>query len=148
MAATAWTIYDKAKKKIGNGTIVLGAGVLKVHLHTSASNASTSTVSLHSSVSNEVTQGNGYLSAGKSLLTLQWTVGTSAAQYKLDAADPLWTATGGNIANIKFAVLRTSINASTGHVLCWSRLTTNQFTLSSGNTLTIQMHADGVFTLV
>jgi hypothetical protein len=147
MAATAWTIYDKAKKKIGNGTIVLGAGVVKAHLHTSASNASTSAVSLHSSVSSEVTEGNGYLSAGKSLASLAWTVGASAAQYKFDAADPLWTATGGNIANIKFAVLRTSVNASTGHALCWSRLTTTQFTLTSGNTLTIQMNASGIFTL-
>lgn len=147
MSATAWTIYDKAKKKIGNGTIVLGAGVFKVHLHTSASNASTSTISLHSSVSSEVTQGNGYLSAGKSLTTLAWTVGASAAQYKFDADDPLWTATGGTIPNIKFAVIRTSINASTGHVLCWSRLTTAQFTLGSGNTLTIQMNAAGIFTM-
>jgi hypothetical protein len=147
MAATAWTIYDKAKKKIGNGVIVLGAGVVKAHLHTSASNASTSAVSLHSSVNNEVAQGNGYLSAGKSLASLAWTVGASAASYKFDAADPVWTGTGGTIPNIKFCVLRTSINASTGHALCWSRLTTAQFTLASGNTLTIQMAALGIFTL-
>jgi len=147
MAATAWTLYDKAKKKIGNGTIVLGAGVVKGHLHTSASNASTSTLSLHSSVNNEVAQGNGYLSAGKSLTGLAWTVGASAASYKFDANDPIWTATGGTIPNIKFSVLRTSINASTGHALCWSRLTTAQFTLTQGNTLTVQMNALGIFTL-
>lgn len=147
MAATAFTLYDKAKKKIGNGTIVLGSGVVKAHLHTSASNASTSTMSLHSSVSSEVTEGNGYLSAGKSLASLSWTVGASAAQYKFDAADPIWTATGGNIANIKFFVLRTSVNASTGHLICWSKLTTAQFTLTSGNTLTVQFNSAGIFTL-
>lgn len=146
-AATAFTLFDKAKKKIGNGTIVLGSGVMKAHLHTSASNASTSTLSLHSSVSSEVTQANGYLSAGKSLAALAWTVGASAAQYKFDATDPIWTASGGTIPNIKFFVLRTSLNASTGHLLCWSRLTTAQFTLGSGNTLTVQFNASGIFTL-
>ena len=45
MAATAWTLYNKAKKKIGNGTIQLGVQNFKVQLHTSASNASTATLS-------------------------------------------------------------------------------------------------------
>ncbi len=36
MAATAWALWNKAKKKIGNGTIQLGTNVLKVQLHTSA----------------------------------------------------------------------------------------------------------------
>lgn len=147
MSATAFTLYDKAKKKIGNGTIILGSGVVKAHLHTSASNASLSTFSLHSSLNNEVAQGNGYLSAGKSLATMVWTVGASAASYKFDAADPIWTASGGTIPNIKFFVLRTSTNASTGHALCWTRLTTAQFTLGANNTLTVTFNTLGIFTL-
>lgn len=143
MAATAWTLYDRAKKKIGNGTIQLGVNIFRIQLHTSASNASTSTLSLASSVSGEVSNGNGYTTGGKSISGL-WTVGASAAQYKFDAnTDPIWTATGGNIANIKFAVLKNSA----GQAVAWSRLTSNQFTLTQNNTLTIQMHANGIFTL-
>lgn len=144
MAATAWSIYNKAKKKLGNGTIQLGTNVLKVQLHTSASNASTFTLSTAASVSNEVSNGFGYTTGGKSLTSVTWTTGASAKQYRLDAADPVWTATGGTIANIKFAVIKNSA----GQALCWSRLTTSQFAVATGNTLTLTLNASGIFTLV
>lgn len=144
MAATAWSIYNKAKKKLGNGTIQLGTNVLKVQLHTSASNASTFTLSTAASVSNEVSNGNGYTTGGKSLTSVTWTTGASAKQYRLDAADPVWTATGGTIANIKFAVIKNSA----GQALCWSRLTTSQFAVATGNTLTLTLNTSGIFTLV
>ena len=146
MAATAWTLYDKAKKKIGNGVISLGVDILTMQLHTSASNASTSTLSLASSVTSQVANGVGYVTGGKTLTTVEWTVGTSAAQYKLDCVDPIWTATGGNITNIKFAMIRNSAGGS-AHALCWSRLTTAKFDLTQNNTLTVQINANGIFTL-
>lgn len=144
MAATAWQLYNLAKKKIGNGTIQLGVNTLKMQLHTSASNASTFTLSTAASVTNEVTTGNGYTTGGQTLASVVWTTGASAKQYKLDAADPIWTATGGNIANIKFAVIKNSA----GQAICWSRLTTAQFTLTTANTLTVQLNASGIFTLL
>lgn len=143
MAATAWALYNKAKKKIGNGTIQLGVNTLKMQLHTSASNASTATLSTAASVTNEVAAGNGYATGGATLASVTWTTGASAAQYRLDAADPIWTATGGTIANIKFAVIKNSA----GHAICWSKLTTAQFTLAQNNTLTVQFAATGIFTL-
>lgn len=144
MAATAWSFYNEAKKYIGNGTIKLGVDTFKMQLHTSASNASTFTLSTAASVSSEVSAGNGYTAGGATLASVVWTVGASAKQYKFDCADPVWTATGGNIANIKFAVIKNSA----GYAVCWSRLTTAQFTLTSANTLTVQINASGVFTLV
>lgn len=144
MAATAWTLYDKAKKKLMNGTIQLGVNVFKMQLHQSTSNASTSTLSLASSVSNEVAAGSGYATGGKSLTSITWTTGASVSQYRFDSADLVWTATGGNIANIKFAVVKNSA----GQALMWSRLTTAQFTLTQNNTLTVQINANGYFTLV
>ena len=53
MAATAWQLYNSAKKYIGNGTITLGAGVFKMVLAQTASNASTFTLSTYASVTNE-----------------------------------------------------------------------------------------------
>jgi hypothetical protein len=147
MSATAWSTYNKAKQKIGNGVILLGTNNFKIQLHTSASNASTFTLTASSELTNEVTNGNGYLTGGKALASVIWTVGASAKQYKFNSANPVWTASGGNIANIKFAVIRNSTSVGGGKVLCWSRLTTSQFTLSSTNTLTIQMNAAGIFTL-
>ena len=147
MAATAWSVYNTAKKKIGNGTIKLGVDNFKMMLLTSASNASTFTLSLASQLTGEVLAGNGYTTGGKLLAGVVWTVGASAKQYKFSSSNPVWTATGGNIASIKFAVIRNSVSATGGHVLCWSRLTTAQFTLSQTNTLTVQMNASGIFTL-
>lgn len=144
MAATAWTLYDKAKKKLANGTIKLGVDVFKMQLHTSASNASTSTLSTAASVTGEVANGNGYTTGGKSLTSITWTTGASVSQYRFDSADLVWTATGGNIANIKFAVVKNSA----GQAFMWSRLTTAQFTLTQNNTLTCQINANGFFNLV
>lgn len=147
MAATAWTLFDKAKRKIGNGTIKLGVDIFAVQLHTSASNISTSTLSLAGSVNNQVAAGNGYTTGGRTLASVTWTVGASAAQYRFDAADPIWTATGGDINSIKFALLRNSAGGS-AQAVAWSRLTANQFNLTSGNTLTLVLNANGIFTMV
>ena len=68
--------------------------------------------------------------------------------YKFDCDDPIWTATGGTIANIKGAVIWLSgASALARHLLVRASLTSTQFTLGSGNTLTLQMNASGVFTM-
>ena len=148
MAAGAWTVYNEAKKYIGNSTISLAATVYRITLHTSASNAATATLSIYNELTNEVAEGNGYSSSGKALTSEVWTVGASAGQYKFDADDVIWTATGGSIANIKFAVIWLSAASSASRrLLCRSTLTSSQFTLSTGNTLTLQMNASGILTL-
>lgn len=146
MAAQAWTLYNRAIRKLGAGTISL-PGAVRVALVTSASNFATATMSLLGSVTNQVTEANGYSSSGKALASEAWTAGTSAGQIKFDAADPIWTATGGTIPNIKAAVLFMS-GASAGacHLLAYASLTSTQFTLASGNTLTLQFNSAGIFT--
>lgn len=154
MAAQAWKIYNLAKKKIGTGgatsatSLSLAATVFRISLFTSASNAATLTLGTIASVTNEVTEGNGYSSSGKALTGEVWTVGASAKQYKFDVDDVIWTATGGTIPNIKFAVIWLSAASANGrHLLATASLTSTQFTLSSGNTLTLQMNSSGVFTM-
>lgn len=142
MAASAWVVYNEAKKYLMQGDIDLNASTLRMTLHTSASNAATATLSTIGSVSNEVTEANGYSSSGKAL-TYTWTAGASASEIRLDATAVIWTATGGTIPNIKYAV----ISVAGGKVLCYSQLTTSQFTLASGSTLTITPSANGIFEL-
>lgn len=144
MAATAWLLYNKAKKYIGNGTIVLGTTAMKLKLTTSASNASTFTLSTFASINNEISARGGYVAGGRSLTSLAWTVGASAKQYKFDSDDVIFTASGSSLINIKYAVIGTS----GAKALCWSRLSTSQFTVTSPNTLTIQMNSAGIFTVV
>lgn len=144
MAASAFLIYNKAKKYIGNGTIVLGTTAMKLKLTNSASNASTFTLSTFASVTGEISATGGYVANGLALGNKAWTVGASAKQYKFDASDLVYTASGASLNNIKFGV----IGVSGGKALCWSKLSTSQFTVTTGNTLTIQFNASGIFTLV
>lgn len=144
MAATAWSLYNLSKKYIGNGTLVLGTTAFKLKLTKSASNASTFTLSTFASVNNEISARGGYVANGKALASMIWTVGASAKSYKFSSADVVFTASGSSLINVKFAV----IGFSGGKALCWSRLSTAQFTITSPNTLTIQMNASGIFTMV
>jgi hypothetical protein len=146
MAAQAWKINYEAKKKIGNSTLNLASTAYRISLYKSSSNFATGSLSVYSELTNEVASGNGYSSSGKALTGEVWTVGANASTYKFDVDDPIWTATGGNITSIMGAVIW---NSSTGtFILCRASLTSSVFTLSSGNTLTLQMNSSGVFTMV
>lgn len=148
MAAGAWTTYNKARRKIGAAIISLAATVFRLTLHTSASNANTATLSAYGSLDNQVTEANGYSSSGKALANETWTVGASAGQYRFDADDPFWSANGGTIPNIKFAVIWLSAASANGrHLLCRSQLSTSQFTVSAGNRVTIAFASGGILTL-
>jgi len=151
MAASAWQLYNEAKKYIGNGSITLGAGVFKMVLAQSASNASTFTLSAYSEITNEVAAAGGYVTGGRNLVpaTAQWTVGASAKQMKftMSSVGLAFTASGANLVNIKYAILRNSTGATAGRLLCWCQLSSSQFTVTSPNTLTVLPAATGIFTL-
>jgi hypothetical protein len=151
MAASAWQLYNKAKQSIGNGTITLGAGVFKMVLARSASNASTFTLSTYASVTNEISATGGYVTGGKNLVpaTALWTVGASAKQYKftMSTVGLAFTASGASLTNIKYAIIRNSTGATAGKLLCFCQLSSSQFTVTSPNTLTVLPAATGIFTL-
>lgn len=151
MAATAWQLYNSAKRYIGNGTITLGAGVFKMFLTRSASNTSTFTLSTYASVTQEISATGGYVTGGKNLVpaTGQWTTGASAKQMKFtySTIGLTFTASGASLTNIRYAVIRNSTGATAGKLLCFCQLSSAQFTVTSPNTLTILPAATGVFTL-
>ena len=151
MAASAWQLYNKAKQSIGNGTITLGAGIFKMVLARSASNASTFTLSTYASVTNEISATGGYVTGGKNLVpaTALWTVGASAKQYKFTKSSVglAFTASGASLTDIKYAILRNSTGAGAGKLLCFCQLSSSQFTVTSPNTLTVLPAATGIFTL-
>jgi hypothetical protein len=151
MAASAWQLYNSAKKYIGNGSITLGAGVFKMVLATSASNASTFTLTAYSEITNEIAATGGYVTGGKNLVpaTAYWTVGASAKQMKftMSSVGLAFTASGASLTNIKYAILRNSTGATAGRLLCFCQLSSSQFTVTSPNTLTVLPAATGIFTL-
>lgn len=146
MAVGAWTFYNEFKKYLGKADIDLDLN-FRIQLHTSASNAATATLSVIGSVSSEVTSGNGYSSSGKAL-TKTWATGASASEFRFDATAVIWTATGGAINNVKFAVIWASgASALARKLVCYSQLSTAQFNVTTGNTLTLTPSANGIFEL-
>jgi hypothetical protein len=153
MAASAWSFYNQAKKKLGvDGTtgIRLDTGVFKLSLHLVGASASAGgmnpTYSTMASIGNEIVAQGGYVAGGRALTSVVWTI--NGASVKFDSADLVFTASGANLSAIKFAVIHYSITSATsGPPICWSKLSTTAFSVSTNNTLTIQMANAGIFTL-
>lgn len=146
MAASAWTIFDSAKHKIGNGDIDLSTHLFRLSLHrTSASANLVGDITIFTSVGSQ-SSGGGYAAA--TLASVTWAAGTSAGQQKFDSADPIITASSSVLSAVRYAVIRKSVGSVTsGLLLCFAALSTTEFNISTGNTLTIQMASTGIFTL-
>jgi len=160
MAAGTWAIFKKAKKILGtggaamtSGGITLGVGVFKMSLHRPSASAAIAAlaISTFASLTGEVSAVGGYVAGGRNIspATGTWTTGASTGQYKFTYASAglIFTASGATINDIKYAVIRTSSGAGAGKLVCAVALTATAFDLTSGNTLTVQPHANGVFTL-
>lgn len=150
MAAGAWTFYYSAKKHLMDGLIDLDTDTFNMALYTSASNAATAvaTISTLAGVTNQVAAGNGYTTSGKAITAVTWGIGASSSEMRFDSTAVVWTATGGDINNIKYAVIwKVGVSANARKLLCYSQLSTAQFAVTSGNTLTITPSANGYFEL-
>jgi hypothetical protein len=150
MAVGAWTFYNRFKTNLGKGAVnLLAASTPKMALYTSAANVETLTVSVIGTLTNEVATGNGYAAGGQGLAaTISWTAGASAKQIRFNAGAQSWKASGGTIPNIKYAVIYMSgASATAKKLICFSILSTGQFTLSQNNTLTITPSGTGIFNL-
>jgi hypothetical protein len=150
MAAGTWIMYNQAKEWIGDGTIDLDGHEFKMALFLSTSNCATLTHDEYGDLDNEHANGNGYTTGGAACTGTisaanQWlrTDGT----VKFDCDDVVWTASGGSIT-ARYAVIYDDTHA-TKALLCYCLLDSApaDVTATTGNTLTVTIHADGVFTL-
>jgi len=161
MAATAWQLYSKGKRYIGNGTIELGVSNFKMALFRTSASATVNNFALSTfgSLAAQISATGGYVSGGKALVpaTGKWTTGASAKQMKFTystvgltfTASALTTAstTANNLNNVRYAVIYKDASGSAAKLLCFCALSSAQFTVSSPNTLTVLPAATGVFTL-
>jgi hypothetical protein len=126
-----------------DGTIDLDTQAFKMALFLSTSNAATLGTVGYSNLTNEVANGYGYTTGGKTL-TPTWnrTGGTTT----FDADDQVWTASGGSIT-CRFAVIYDNTTTNKD-LVCYSLLDTApaDVTATDGNTLTIAFHTSGCFT--
>jgi hypothetical protein len=150
--AGAWKMFRRAKHFIGNGTMSLSATSpgFRIGLALSSSNlkttASARPLVYKGSLTNPVASTTGSPLAGDALAGETW---TGSWTQKFAVTNHVFTAVGSSIVNIKYAYIFMS-GASDGasKLLCYSTLTTTPFSLAVSNTLTIQINANGVLTLV
>jgi hypothetical protein len=151
MGASAWTVFWDAKHRLGlAGTsgFNLSASKFRMSLHrTSASaNLLSNNVSTYGSIS-YMASGGGINAEGQTLTGVTW-VSSAAGVQRFDCSNEVWSPTGSALSQVRYAVIRESEGAVTsGYPLCYAALSTAEFPVGDGSTLTVQIATTGIFTL-
>ena len=158
MTADAWSIYDSFREFIGDGSIDMDDDEFYMALFLNNSNCNNDADSdEYGDLTNEVANANGYTTAGEHITNTissanQWL--RSTVTVKFDTDDPVWTANNGNISGVCYAVIYDTTPAATptDPLVCWTTLDnanggTDIPDITDTNTLTVTIHANGVFTL-
>lgn len=147
MAAGPWTVFNKAKEKIGDATIDLDGHTFKVALcgasqALAADFTGTSTDCRYADLTDEAANGNGYTTGGETLGSVTWT--ESAGTVTFDCANIEFDSL--TKSGLKYAVIY-SDTATNKDLLAFCALDTDTTIAVTDGTLTIAIHEDGVFTL-
>lgn len=144
MAADNWVMYNNARERIGDGSYDLDNDSFKVILLDSGYTPDVENDANYADISaDELATANGYTAGGAALASVTWTRSTVTVVF--DATDPSWTASGGSIV-CRYAAIYDDTHGSDG-LVCYSLLdnTPADVTTTDGNTLTLQLSANGVF---
>lgn len=143
--AASITFYNNWKEAINDAA--LRAATVKVTLHTSTYTFA-ATHNVYADLTNELATANGYTNGGATLASVAWDQVSGTATF--DAADTVWTASGGSIS-ARRAVIRVvgTFNSQVDPLIASILLDTTpaDVTATDGNTLTLQWGASGIFTL-
>ena len=146
MAAGSWTFFNIAKKKLADGTHDLDTHTFKMALTTSAQALATtfvgtSTDCRYADLTNEVANGNGYTTVGKTL-TPTWVQSVGTITWDVD--DQAWSS---STITARYAVIYNDTTANK-NLLCFCLLDSTPADVSTtAGTLTVTINASGVFTL-
>lgn len=142
MTTASLNWYNKAKKN-KNTVMNLASDTFKVLLTTSSYTPSQTTHEVLADVTNEVS-GNGYARQTLGSVTFNESAGT----VTFDAADPVFTASGGSITGRYFVIYNDTVASPTKPLLFYGLLDTTpaDVVTTDGNTLTLVFDAAGIFT--
>lgn len=142
--AASLTFYNSFRKYVADGTIDLDTHTFKVMLVASGYTPSTAHT-VKTDVTNELSTANGYTAGGATLGSVTWSHSGGTATF--DAADTVWTASGGSIV-ARYAVIYDD-TAANDELVCYILLDTTpaDVTTTAGNTLTLQWNGSGIFTI-
>jgi hypothetical protein len=129
----AFTKFNSFVEELGKGTHNFNSHTLKVMLVNTAP-AATNAVKADLT---EISAGNGYTAGGNTATLSSW--GQTSGTAKLVLADPtLWTASGGSIGPLRYAVLYNDTPTSPADPLIgYWEYSGGNITLASGETFTV-----------
>ena len=134
MAATAWDFFNGFKDALGRGTIDLSGGntSFRMILMRSAALLSATQATIISSIAQTVATGGHNFRA----LTVNWSVKSTTSTFSWTWNTVIWTvASDSAMTGVAYAVIYAQ-TAST--LICWSRLSTAEFTVAAGNLYVIE----------
>jgi hypothetical protein len=144
--AASITFFNNFREAVGRAVDLSSPPTVNVSLHTSTFTPDAEADVVYADVSDELSTANGYTNGGQALGSVTWTQSTTVAIF--DAADTVWTASGGPIT-ARLAVLRLvgTFNSQVDPLLAYILLDTTpaDVTATDGNTFTLQWHANGIF---
>ncbi len=132
--------YQDFVEQTGLEVHKLDTDTLKVALFTNSHTPSASDTS-YASLTNEVASGNGYTTGGEDV-TNTWT--ETGGTAICDGTNIVWTASGGSISNIQYAILYNSTAVGTNLIGYWDY--GSAVTLADGETFTFSITTN-LFTL-
>lgn len=142
------TLYNGASLNFLSATnMLLSTGTFKVTLHTSSYTPAGSH-NVYADLTNELSTANGYTNGGGTLASVTLTTVTTN-DVMFDAADFVWTASGGSIPAWRYAVVRRSdtVNSLVGPLIGYILGDTTPADIPAttvGNTLTLTWDANGI----
>lgn len=145
MGAGPWLVYNQAKQELMSAQINLAADEFYYSLHDHTSNAGDLTLINFSQVLAEIPNGNGYVTGGQQLQNVTWAVGDTPDEWRFNANTATWNASGGDIVNINFVVLRSFVS---GLLVAVALVDENgPVNVPNGNPFLIGPGAEGIFEL-
>lgn len=136
---------DDFVNKMGTGNIDVSTDAFSILLLTSAAAPSNANEFISELTANEVS-GSGY--ARQALTTVSWEVsGGANGQMRLNADDPVFSATGGDIVARYYVCFdNTPATDSAKQIVSWGLIDDNDLdvTTTDGNTLTLSVNANGI----
>ena len=150
MAASAWSVFHTAKRRMGQTTsgFNLGGAIMRMSLHQTAASANLSAngVSIFTSIGSKSSGGADNVN-GQTLGAVTW-VSSAAGVYRFDCSNEVYSPVTSVLSAVRYAVIRMSVGAVTsGYPLCYAALSTVEFDVGASSTLTVQMATTGIFTL-
>jgi hypothetical protein len=140
-----FTFFDEFWGDLGEGVHNFGTASIKAALSNTAPNEATNAVFADIT---EISAGNGYTATGHTLDSEAWAeTGAGTGIWQLTCSDEVFTASGGSIGPFRYVIFYNDTPTSPADPLIGYLDYGSSITVTTGNTFTLDVGANGVFRL-